>query len=46
MARITVIGVGYVGLATSSCLADLDNQVVCINRNEEKADNWIPGRFR
>jgi UDPglucose 6-dehydrogenase len=43
MARITVIGVGYVGLVTGACLADLGNQVVCINRDEEKADNLRKG---
>jgi len=39
MANITVVGVGYVGLVTGACLADLGNQVVCINRDEAKADN-------
>ena len=39
MANITVIGVGYVGLVTGACLADLGNQVVCINRDQEKSDN-------
>jgi len=39
MANITVVGVGYVGLVTGACLADLGNQVVCINRDERKSDN-------
>ncbi len=39
MANITVVGVGYVGLVTGACLADLGNQVVCINRDELKSDN-------
>jgi len=43
MARITVIGVGYVGLVTGACLADLGNQVVCINRSQEKSDNLKKG---
>jgi UDPglucose 6-dehydrogenase len=43
MANITVIGVGYVGLVTGACLADLGNQVVCINRNQEKSDNLTKG---
>ena len=38
MANITVVGVGYVGLVTGACLADLGNQVVCINRDELKSD--------
>ncbi len=43
MARITVIGVGYVGLVTGACLADLGNQVVCINRSQDKSDNLRKG---
>jgi UDPglucose 6-dehydrogenase len=43
MANITVIGVGYVGLVTGACLADLGNQVICINRNQEKSDNLTKG---
>ncbi|MCD6519053.1 MAG: UDP-glucose 6-dehydrogenase, partial [Anaerolineae bacterium] len=36
MAEITVVGVGYVGLVTGACLADLGNRVVCLDRVEEK----------
>ena len=43
MSRICVIGVGYVGLVTGACLADLGNQVVCLNRNQAKADNLKQG---
>jgi UDPglucose 6-dehydrogenase len=43
MANITVVGVGYVGLVTGACLADLGNQVICINRNQEKSDNLREG---
>ncbi len=43
MANITVVGVGYVGLVSGACLADLGNQVVCINRDEEKSDNLKKG---
>ena len=39
MREICVIGVGYVGLVTGACLADLGNHVVCLNRNQEKCDN-------
>jgi len=39
MRNICVIGVGYVGLVTGACLADLGNHVVCLNRNESKCDN-------
>jgi UDPglucose 6-dehydrogenase len=43
MANITVVGVGYVGLVSGACLADLGNQVVCINRNQAKSDNLKKG---
>jgi UDPglucose 6-dehydrogenase len=34
--RICVIGVGYVGLVTATCFADLGNPVVCIDIAEDK----------
>ena len=43
MAKITVIGVGYVGLVTGACLADLGNQVTCVNRSQAKSDNLRNG---
>ncbi|MCS6773565.1 MAG: UDP-glucose/GDP-mannose dehydrogenase family protein [Anaerolineae bacterium] len=36
MKNITVIGVGYVGLVTGACLADLGNRVVCLDINAER----------
>ncbi len=43
MKNICVIGVGYVGLVTGACLADLGNRVICVNRSKEKADNLHKG---
>ncbi|MFQ6102498.1 MAG: UDP-glucose dehydrogenase family protein [Anaerolineae bacterium] len=43
MKNICVIGVGYVGLVTGACLADLGNRVVCLNRNQQKSDNLKKG---
>jgi len=43
MREICVIGVGYVGLVTGACLADLGNHVVCLNRNQEKCDHLKQG---
>ena len=43
MKNICVIGVGYVGLVTGACLADLGNHVVCLNRNQQKCANLKKG---
>ena len=43
MKNICVIGVGYVGLVTGACLADLGNRVMCVNQNKEKAANLKKG---
>ena len=34
--KISVIGTGYVGLVTGSCLADLGNEVLCLDIDERK----------
>ena len=36
LARIAVIGAGYVGLVTAACFADLGNQVTGIDIDEER----------
>lgn len=45
MRRITVIGVGYVGLVTGACFADLGNQVVCLDVVPEKIDKLKRGEM-
>jgi len=34
--KVLVIGAGYVGLVTSTCLAEMGGQVTCVDSNEEK----------
>ncbi|RMF50723.1 MAG: UDP-glucose/GDP-mannose dehydrogenase family protein [Chloroflexota bacterium] len=43
MKNITVIGVGYVGLVTGACFADLGNRVVAIDINEMRIENLKRG---
>ena len=43
MKNITVIGVGYVGLVTGVCFADLGNRVVCVDINEQRIDDLKQG---
>ncbi len=34
--KITVIGTGYVGLVTGTCFADMGNDVICVDKDENK----------
>ncbi len=43
MRNITVIGVGYVGLVTGTCFADLGNRIVCLDIQEERIANLNKG---
>lgn len=38
MTNIAVIGTGYVGLVAGTCLADMGNNVICVDNNEEKLE--------
>jgi len=43
MKNIAVIGVGYVGIITSACFADLGNNVCALDINEERIENLNKG---
>ena len=43
MNKIAVIGTGYVGLVTGTCLADFGMNVTCVDNNKEKINNLING---
>ena len=34
--NIAVVGTGYVGLVTGTCLADTGNHVICVDIDEDK----------
>ena len=40
---ITIIGTGYVGLVTGTCLADLGNKVLCVDIDKKRIKNLNKG---
>ena len=45
MSNICVIGTGYVGLVTGACLADLGNDVTCVDIDEAKVARLNAGHI-
>ncbi len=43
--KIAVIGTGYVGLVTGTCLAETGNNVTCVDINEEKVEKMQQGQI-
>lgn len=43
MKNIAVIGTSYVGLTTGTCFADMGNQVVCVDVDEDKIERLSNG---
>lgn len=45
MKNIAVVGTGYVGLVTGTCLAEMGNQVICIDNNAQKVAKMQAGEI-
>jgi len=43
--KIAVVGTGYVGLVTGTCLAETGNQVICVDINAEKVKMMQNGKL-
>ncbi len=43
--KITVVGTGYVGLVAGACLADLGNEVICVDVDEKKISDLKKGKI-
>ena len=41
--KISVIGTGYVGLVTGTCLAETGNEVICVDIDEVKVEKMRSG---
>ncbi len=41
--KVTVFGSGYVGLVTGVCLAEVGNDVLCVDVDQHKIDNLVQG---
>lgn len=41
--RICVIGTGYVGLVAGTCLAEMGNEVICVDKDKKKLDKLRKG---
>ncbi|HXC63914.1 MAG TPA: UDP-glucose 6-dehydrogenase, partial [bacterium] len=43
--ELCVVGIGYVGLVTATCFADLGNRVLCVDVDKKKIDGLKKGRI-
>jgi len=43
--RITIFGSGYVGLVTGACFANVGNQVICVDIDQDKVDVLMQGQI-
>src|SRR4030095_10246888 len=43
--RIAMIGTGYVGLVSGTCLADFGHHVTCVDKDQAKIEGLLQGRM-
>ncbi|NOZ10099.1 MAG: UDP-glucose/GDP-mannose dehydrogenase family protein [Gammaproteobacteria bacterium] len=43
--NVTVIGTGYVGLVTGTCLAEVGNHVICVDTDSNKIERLLAGQI-
>src|SRR5512139_1551835 len=43
--RIAMIGTGYVGLVSGTCLADFGHHVTCVDKDQGKVEGLLAGRM-
>ena len=43
--KVTIVGTGYVGLVSGACLADVGNDVLCIDTDASKIDGLNSGQI-
>ncbi|MBY0402608.1 MAG: FAD-dependent monooxygenase, partial [Cyanobacteria bacterium] len=41
--KVCVVGTGYVGLVTGTCLAEMGNDVICVDNNQDKVKRLEAG---
>ncbi len=43
--RVSMIGTGYVGLVTGTCLAEIGHHVICVDNNKDKVESLKNGEI-
>lgn len=44
--NIAIVGTGYVGLVSGTCLADFGNHVICVDIDEQKVEKCVTELYR